>query len=236
MERKFVFSQTCVIFFLLVWSMSKCQDTYQLCPSEFYGGYIDSLCSNACGSTCTFVCKTGFDNNRPSSWLTCGENGEWSPDINSSCLKSGTIVKPTSALTVLRSTDEGNIINIMGITAGSLIGLIIIVTFVAWIAKRGRKSQRRVPGLRSREYQEHDVTNIRQQHNANCISSVSSVEPPSYNGFFVHPFVQRIPTISSSCKYPEPPPSYSETSIAPYESPPTYEEVVTDPSRFILNI
>ncbi|KAL3853784.1 hypothetical protein ACJMK2_017297 [Sinanodonta woodiana] len=86
--------------------------------------------------------------------------------------------------------------------------------------------------LRPRENPLQDITTIRQQPNTNGTGSTSSFESPSYNGIYVHPFVQRIPTISSS--YSDPPPSYSKISIAPYESPPTYQEAVSDHSRFNL--
>ncbi|KAL3853785.1 hypothetical protein ACJMK2_017298 [Sinanodonta woodiana] len=153
-------------------------------------------------------------------------------------------VEQVSPVTELRNTDEGNVITIMGITAGSLIGMIIIVVFVVWISKRSilQKSQQRVPdqagnsNARRSEYQLDDLTNSPQETNDNGIGSVSSFEYLSYDGLYVRPFVQGIPTICSNCKYIEPPPSYNDNPMTPNESPPTYEEVLMDPSRFYLTI
>ncbi|KAK3578682.1 hypothetical protein CHS0354_002987 [Potamilus streckersoni] len=237
MYEKYIFSRNGLMCFLLMWSISICKVTCHRCPPEFYGGYMETSCSRIPEDWCKFYCRPGFVGNI--GFLTCMKGGNWSPDTNSVCIKS---VNQTSSDSDSRRPREGNVGTIVGIVTAVLIVMIVIVTIVVWIANRVRKSQRRVPGHASgryvslRENPEQNVTSRIQQPNVDGIGSVSSFESPSYNGFYVHPFVQRIPTISSSCEYPEPPPSYSETQIATNESPPTYKEVLTDPTRFNLYI
>ncbi|KAK3578677.1 hypothetical protein CHS0354_002980 [Potamilus streckersoni] len=135
----------------------------------------------------------------------------------------------------------GNVGAIVGISVGTLTGILIIVVFIlVWYGKRISVPNIRDAGhvtntcLRPRENPVRNVTTIRQQHHADDMGSVSSFDSPSYNGLYVHPYVQRISTISNSCKYHGPPPSYN--SIQPKESLPTYEEVTRNPSKFNLYI
>ncbi|KAL3853790.1 hypothetical protein ACJMK2_017303 [Sinanodonta woodiana] len=207
------------------------------CPDEFNGGYIEPYCSRHPGDSCTFYCYPEFV--KKGYWLTCGNNGSWIQDTNSICIKS---VEPMPSYNEPRPTGPLHVGAIVGISTAILIVMIIIVTIVVWRAKRSsvRKSQR-VPGhagatcLRPRENRDQSVTTL-QQPNTDVINSVSSFESPSYNGIYVHSFDQRIPTVSSSCRYYEPPPSYSEIHMAANEAPPTYIEAVSDPTRFNLYI
>ncbi|KAK3578678.1 hypothetical protein CHS0354_002982 [Potamilus streckersoni] len=176
---------------------SLCQEIN--CSNVFKDGYVPETCSRKYKARCfEYQCNPGYVRLGSLSYVICDDSGNWNdPDGKSSpCFRSG-------------ESGNGNIGSIVGIIIGTLLArLIIFALCIGLIAKcsGARKSQRRGSGyvgsrcLRPRENRVRNFDTIRQQHDANCMGSVSSFESPSYNGLYVQPYVQRISTISNSCK------------------------------------
>ncbi|KAL3853793.1 hypothetical protein ACJMK2_017304 [Sinanodonta woodiana] len=203
------------------------------CPDTISGGYIDPLCDRLPGDSCIFYCYKTFV--KEGYLLTCGNNRLWIPDTNSSCIKS---VEQTSSSSEPSSTGgQAHVSLIMAIFTPFLLTMtvIIILCLAVWLARRSSvRNSQRVPYHAGATCL--NLTTRRQQPNTDVINSVSSFESPSYNGIYVRSFDQRIPSISSSCRYYKPPPSYSEIHIATNEAPPSYKEAVRDNTNFNMYI
>ncbi|KAK3578679.1 hypothetical protein CHS0354_002983 [Potamilus streckersoni] len=210
----------------------------QQCPYYIPRGDLSLTCIREPDHSCNFTCDEQYHPSISPSRIACGSNLEWNHNPESLC--QGNVSRSTSE----RSGDGSgnrNLGAIVAIPVGVLTAIIFIF-FLGWIAKRCSIPKRRELShggnisLRPRENPVRNATTIRQQPNVDGNGSGSSFQSPSYNGLYVHSFVQRIPTISRSCKYPGPPPSYSNSPSAPNEPPPTYEEAVMDHSSFNLFI
>ncbi|KAK3593012.1 hypothetical protein CHS0354_005367 [Potamilus streckersoni] len=206
---------------------------HKVCPDRFNGGYVSWYCNRIPRQTCAYKCNTGYLVNSTITQLTCKENGLWDADTNSLCIESGE--STSSSFFVPTSTGGGCEVLALGISLGIGIPMLIIAIIVGCVRWCRIRKARRVPNqtdsryFRSREYPGQHDTNTRQYPASSSVDGVSPFEFATYDR-------QHISTISSSLKYPEPPPLYSEIQISPNESPPAYKEVVKDPSRFSLHI
>ncbi|KAK3578672.1 hypothetical protein CHS0354_002977 [Potamilus streckersoni] len=201
----------------------------RLCPDKVHGGYINWKCNRIPQESCTYDCYQGYLKNSSITWLTCQENGLWDVDANSLCTESEAIY----SLKATTSTVPRNDLSIVGIAVGGcIIGTILVTVCVVLIIQRsslrtshGRRLFGHVSSRCMQPTGQYD-TSIVQNHNTNITGVAAPNEP------YVHSFDSRIDIISS--KYSGLPPSYSQIQVTSKEYPPTYEQVVANPTRFFL--
>lgn len=69
-----------------LWNVSINKLCPQACPTRFPNGGVETSCQPAPGQSCTGTCDLGYQSASGKSFtLTCGENGQWIPDVNSLC-------------------------------------------------------------------------------------------------------------------------------------------------------